>query len=296
MRVGIIGCGLMGARRAAHLAPDDELVATYDPAPKWPKATDAMRAVRVDDVLGIFARKPQAIIIGTTHDGLAPMTTACLDQSSAPILLEKPCSMTGQEFEMLAAMSEHGEPCQIIPGYTLRHYPGIREAKRILDSEELGEPLYMRAMYGHGGDPGWRAEQGGELLDQGSHLIDLSAWLMGRRDKWTADVTTHTAMLSASGIQLCASWNEWDPQFGFSVTCSKAMLRVWGLGGPYGKHGLRVIFKDAPNRTYEYGDARDEALTSEWLAFKAAIAKPYDPAPLEDAAYVLRITDEARKT
>ena len=45
----------------------------------------------------------------------------------------------------------------------------------------------MRARYGHGGRPGydreWRADParsgGGELIDQGMHLLDLSHWLLG---------------------------------------------------------------------------------------------------------------------
>ena len=47
--------------------------------------------------------------------------------------------------------------------------------------------MYLRARYGHGGRPGyekeWRAKLsvsgGGELIDQGSHLIDLSRLFLG---------------------------------------------------------------------------------------------------------------------
>ena len=47
--------------------------------------------------------------------------------------------------------------------------------------------MYLRARYGHGGRPGydreWRADParsgGGELIDQGMHLLDLSHWLAG---------------------------------------------------------------------------------------------------------------------
>ncbi len=53
---------------------------------------------------------------------------------------------------------------------------------------EVGEPMYIRAKYGHGGRLGyeqeWRANAavsgGGELIDQGMHLIDLVPLVSGR--------------------------------------------------------------------------------------------------------------------
>ena len=51
----------------------------------------------------------------------------------------------------------------------------------------IGPLLYIRGRYGHGGRLGyereWRADPaisgGGELLDQGVHLIDLARWFLG---------------------------------------------------------------------------------------------------------------------
>ena len=51
----------------------------------------------------------------------------------------------------------------------------------------MGELMFIRARYGHGGrvgyDKEWRADPklsgGGELIDQGIHLIDLAGWFLG---------------------------------------------------------------------------------------------------------------------
>jgi predicted dehydrogenase len=59
-------------------------------------------------------------------------------------------------------------------GFNHRHHPAVWRPIRLFGSRELGKILFMRAVYGHGGRPGydreWRADAelsgGGELLDQ----------------------------------------------------------------------------------------------------------------------------------
>ena len=56
-----------------------------------------------------------------------------------------------------------------------------------LVQSDSGELMFVRARYGHGGrvgyDKEWRADKklsgGGELMDQGVHLIDLAGWFLG---------------------------------------------------------------------------------------------------------------------
>jgi predicted dehydrogenase len=72
-------------------------------------------------------------------------------------------------------------------GYNHRHHRGIRKAIQMAHSGELGKILFLRARYGHGGRVGynneWRADKnlsgGGELIDQGTHLLDLSKAFLG---------------------------------------------------------------------------------------------------------------------
>ena len=57
-----------------------------------------------------------------------------------------------------------------------------------MQKELLGEIMFVRARYGHGGRVGyereWRADPklsgGGELIDQGVHLIDLAGMFLGQ--------------------------------------------------------------------------------------------------------------------
>ena len=72
-------------------------------------------------------------------------------------------------------------------GFNHRFHPGIARAAAEVHSGVHGELLHLRGRYGHGGrlgyDREWRAEParsgGGELIDQGMHLLDLSHWLAG---------------------------------------------------------------------------------------------------------------------
>ena len=62
-----------------------------------------------------------------------------------------------------------------------------RELAAEVHSGRHGELMHLRARYGHGGRVGydreWRAEParsgGGELIDQGMHLLDLTHWIAG---------------------------------------------------------------------------------------------------------------------
>jgi len=59
--------------------------------------------------------------------------------------------------------------------------------------------MFIRGRYGHGGrigyDREWRADPrvsgGGELLDQGIHLIDLSRWFLGEFENVQAHIATY---------------------------------------------------------------------------------------------------------
>ena len=72
-------------------------------------------------------------------------------------------------------------------GFNHRYHPAIRTARELVESGVLGELMYVRGRYGHGGrigyDKEWRANPalsgGGELIDQGVHLIDLARWFLG---------------------------------------------------------------------------------------------------------------------
>ena len=159
--------------------------------------------------------------------------------------------------------------------------------------------MHLRARYGHGGrlgyDREWRAQPehsgGGELIDQGMHLLDLTHWLAGalplhsallRTQFWNTPVDDNAALIlgkrddrTSAWAMLHVSWTEWKNTFSLEVYCRTAKLQVEGLVRSYGNQVLR-IYKMNPElgppalEEHAYGP-EDESWRAEWEHFAGAI-------------------------
>jgi predicted dehydrogenase len=115
---------------------------------------------------------------------LAPVTIASLE-SGKHVLCEKPLGRNFAEAEQMVAAA--GKTGRILKtGFNHRHHPAVWKARELVRQGAIGPLMFIRAVYGHGGPPGyekeWRADAnlsgGGELLDQGVHILDLCRWFM----------------------------------------------------------------------------------------------------------------------
>lgn len=279
MKVGIIGYGLMGKRRHKVLPVGDEVV-TVDVGEFMGRACDC-----------------DATIISVPTPDLFDVCVEAVTKGARLVLLEKPCGTSAAQARRLA---EVADSCQatIVPAYTLKHYPGIVAAH---ESRRYGELLWLSAQYGHGGGAsGWRARQpgGGELLDQGSHLLDLAQWFDDEQHVSDAsaahiildDVEDHVH-LTYGHHTLLASWAMWKPTFRLALYFERGSCVVTGLGGPYGDHCVEWRTKDGQvDEVRNYFDARDAALRAEWAAFIGPV-----PPRFCDAIRVLELIEEARR-
>ena len=72
-------------------------------------------------------------------------------------------------------------------GFNHRYHPALQQARTLVDTGALGPLMFLRAGTGTAaawattasGAPIPRKSGGGELIDQGVHLIDLSRWFLG---------------------------------------------------------------------------------------------------------------------
>jgi predicted dehydrogenase len=295
MRFGIVGCGLIGQKRAAAisklghrtiLAVDcskDRAVELADPL-RARSATDFRAAVDAADI--------DAVVVATPHAELSAIAKACLD-AGKHVLVEKPGGRNLAEVSAVRkAADDAGRVAKV--GYNHRFHPAVMKAREIVDRGELGQLMFIRGRYGHGGRPGyekeWRFDRsmsgGGELVDQGSHLIDLSHWFLGeftavqaalRTFFWNAEVEDNVFLtLSTSEGQIAwlhATWTEWKNLFSLEIYGRNGKLEITGLGGSYGVESLtfyRMLSGMGPPETtrweYPFVDDSWETETAEFIA------------------------------
>jgi predicted dehydrogenase len=261
VRFAIVGCGLIGKKRFEALPPGS-LVAACDLVAS--RAADlAQRAgdncLATTNLAEALRSNPDAVIISTLNSQLAPVALDCL-RAGKHVLIEKPVATSVAQIDELAKAASDRD-LLVRAGYNHRYHPAFVEARRIVESDLMGPLMFIRARYGHGGRLGyereWRADPrlsgGGELIDQGVHLIDLAGWFLG---SWT-NIQGHAAtyfwdmpvddnaflqLQNASGsvAWLHVSCTEWKNLFSFEIYGRHAKLHIEGLGGSYGAERLYV--------------------------------------------------------
>ncbi len=170
--------------------------------------------------------------------------------------------------------------------------------------------MFLRARYGHGGRLGyeteWRAQPelsgGGELIDQGMHLLDLSYWLLGplplqsalvRTSYWDMQVDDNAVLTLAEAGERQAPWatfhvscSEWKNEFALEIYCRTAKLQVLGLVRSYGTQHLRIWRMrpelGPPDLEEIAYDAEDVSWAAEWQHLRAAITAGDDRPLLGD--------------
>jgi predicted dehydrogenase len=319
VRVAIIGCGLVGQKRAQALA-GAELAACVDPAAA--RAHALARSVR--DCMALADWRPvmddksiSAVIVATPHDSLALITAAAL-AAEKHVLVEKPAARRAHELRGLVESGAiTGSSSIVRVGFNHRYHRAFRKARELVDSGALGPLMFVRARYGHGGRLGyereWRAQPqisgGGELIDQGVHLIDLARWFLGDFVDvegcaptffWDMPVDDNAFLLlktrSRQVAFLHASCTEWKNTFSFEIYGRNGKLHVEGLGGSYGVERLawyRMLPEMGPpeTTTWEYPMA-DDSWAVEMREFLEDIQLRRQPAAgLRDAIATLEVVE-----
>ena len=316
-RIAIIGCGLIGRKRLAAL-PAGAFAAACDleigraeqlvASAKAGSATDDAARVLADPAI-------DAVIVCTLNAALAPLALAAI-RAGKHVLVEKPGAISTEQADELIDAARAAS-VRVRVGFNHRFHPALLQARSLYESGALGPLMFIRGRYGHGGRVGydreWRADPtlsgGGELIDQGVHLIDLAGWFLGDFARIEGHASTsfwdmpvddnaflnlRTAAGQTAWLQV--SCTEWKNLFSLEIYGRTGKLHVEGLGGSYGVERLtfhRMLPEMGPPETTAWEYPRgDDSWRLEIAEFFTDIRTGREPQPgLREARAALAVVE-----
>lgn len=259
MRIALFGAGLIGRKRGLQMQ-GHALVGLYDPDRERAEAlARELGTSAFDSEAALLERSGAEIaVVATTNSSLAAVAGRAAS-AGKHVLVEKPAGISLAEVERLEAVARERRVAVKV-GFNHRFHPAVLEMRRLVDQGALGPLMFMRARYGHGGRLGyekeWRASPelagGGELIDQGVHLLDLVHWFLGPLPLRSALVTTSfwdmpvddNAVVTLAGGEgrrwatFHVSCSEWKNTFSLELYGRTGKALIQGLGGSYGTETL----------------------------------------------------------
>jgi predicted dehydrogenase len=248
LKIGIIGFGKMGRIRAAEIAKRDDTVLVCASDPHF--EGDPPEGVRVyEDMLEVIASDVDAIFVCTPNRYAPEAVIKCLD-AGKHVFCEKPPGRTLADIEAIRLAEKRNPGLKLKFGFNHRYHAGISEAKKIVESNELGPILFMRGIYGKSGgtdyEQSWRNSReisgGGILLDQGIHMLDLFRHFCGdfvefksmvSQSFWECDVEDNAfAMMRDTQGRVAtihSSATQWKHRFNLELFMADGYLSINGI-------------------------------------------------------------------
>lgn len=262
LKVIIVGCGLIGNKRAKNINKKyARIVACFDiQKTKSEKFSKDFNCKNLKNLSFSSHIEFDVAFICTSHNELVNNAIFFLKKNKH-VFLEKPGAINFKEILRLDKVYKNTQRLILGIGYNHRFHPSFLKTYNILKKNVIGELMFIRGQYGHGARLGynkeWRAKKkisgGGELIDQGTHLIDLSLLFLGdlklidgqiRNYFWKMEVedncflTLENKKKNVSFIQ--ASCTEWKNTFNFEIYGKNGKIQICGLGGSYGVETLKL--------------------------------------------------------
>lgn len=281
MKVGIIGCGNIGTKRAAVVAkaPHDQLVGLVEvDRSRWPRLRQEFNCP-VFATAAPLLKKTEAVIISTPPQQHGTLIAAALTAEN-DVLCEKPLAESLKEVAALTRLADK-KGRLLKCGFNLRHDRGLARAKALYDEGAIGTPYWLKADYVNGCVV-VNTNGVGSLLDMGSHLLDLVLWFGGEPQKTTGilqrteyplprDDNAFLAITTKKfTAQIHCSFIRWKNHFQFEISGDKGAIEVKNLP-KWGTQELRlyrrVFPSGAPAVTTETFE-NDMSWAREWEHFR----------------------------
>ena len=289
INIGLIGCGVVGLKRLKNLPSSFKLIGCADPLIFSKKINICNKKIFLTqnwkDLLNL--ENLEAIIISTTHHLHSLILLECI-KKNIHVFVEKPAGVSIKETKNIISKLNFKKNLKIRVGFNHRYHPAFLKAKNLINENKIGKIIYIRGIYGHGGrlnyEKEWRFNKklsgGGELIDKGSHLIDLSRFFLGNLKINSFNLKTYFWKMKLEdncflnlenkiGVLafLHASCTEWKNKFIFEIFGKFGKIEINGLGKSYGQESLTYykmsknmgipkkkffLFKHDPNYSWKY--------------------------------------------
>ena len=322
IRVGIAGFGKIGQLRFNVLSSYKkiEIVGIYDekrPNTEFPgKFFDSFDALIEADIDAVFICAYNTVLANYTCKALS---------KGLHVFCEKPPAMEVKE--LMPVFEMHKKSGKVLKyGFNHRYHYSILEAKKIVDSGDMGKLLWIRGVYGKAGsidyDQNWRNFKkysgGGILIDQGIHMLDLIRFFYNDEFNkvnsylttafWNIEVEDNAFVLMQSEKGIIASMHssatQWRHKFLLEMCFEKGYLNLDGiLSGTrsYAPETLVIGKREFEDITFAMGKPKETIISFEndnsWKyeidEFIAAIenGKPISNGNLEDAFRTLSLVE-----
>ena len=280
VKVGIAGHGVVGKRRKACVErnPHMRVVAVCDRAFESEGVfPDGVRHYR--DYHRLLTEDLDVLIVCLTNEIAPEVTVAGLDRG-LHVFCEKP---PGRNVEDIAGVirCERAHPgLKLMYGFNHRYHESVRDALRLIRSNQFGRIINMRGVYGKSklitfSQSDWRTRReiagGGVLLDQGIHMVDLMRLFAGEfvevhsfisNGHWGYDVedNAYALMRTHDGIvgMLNSSATQWRHRFHLDINLERGSIILGGIlsgSKSYGAETLTVVTVDHDN---DSGDPKEQ--------------------------------------
>jgi UDP-N-acetyl-2-amino-2-deoxyglucuronate dehydrogenase len=198
---GIVGAGVIGSvhAEAIGLVPGARLAAVTDAVPGRAKVlAGAWDCAAEPDLASLLAREDVDVISVCVPSGLHAEVAGRAAAAGKHLVVEKPIDVTLEAADrLIAAARASGVLVTVISQH--RFDTGLGELRRLLDRRALGSLLIGAAStkwyrtQGYYDSADWRGTwqlDGGSLMNQGIHYVDLLLWAMGPAAEVTAVFAT----------------------------------------------------------------------------------------------------------
>ncbi len=304
-RVGIIGAGNIGNKRALAITElgRDIVTGVFDVNLENARKIATNTNVKIFSTWQEMIKDPliDVIIVATPTDVNVKIVAEAL-KNGKDVLAEKPLGKSSHEAKKIFGLTKKYKRVLKV-GFNHRHHPALFKAYELVKSGAIGKVFYLRAVYGHGARPGydteWRMQKkysvGGELFDQGVHVIDLANWFIGgftkafgitRNYYWKKSNLEDNAFCELTNKKgqvatFHSSLTQWKNKFSFEIFGSLGYLVINGLGKSYGKEtlvlGTEVGFGKVPKEQIFDFEEKDISWREEWKEFRNSILEKREP-------------------